>query len=220
MTDSPAVAALLKDVGLGDLVPKFENESGVLNFYPAFGKNPNRLINNLIVSQDKTVDATWWYDCHEDGDTLRVGDRTTFNARNLDSPYWKAAIRQRRALVIGTAIGESNKVGSTNEHYLMKAKKGLLIGAVYREFSNGLYSTAVITRPPHDRFSQYHEKSIPFFLPHNKDFVAAWLADDMDDPRLIAELDNARIQTDLDVSRVKTFKGGVAMSESEVLTAD
>ena len=57
--------------------------------------------------------------------SLRVGDRTTFNARNLDSPFWKGAVRHHRAIVVGTALGESNKVGSTNEHYLMNAKERL-----------------------------------------------------------------------------------------------
>lgn len=39
VTDSPAVIALLEQIGLGDVVPSFQQEKeGILNFYPAFGK--------------------------------------------------------------------------------------------------------------------------------------------------------------------------------------
>jgi len=218
---SPGVFNILRKVGLDNLIPAFEKEdAGKLNFYPAFGKNPNRQIENLIVSPNKTVDATWWFDCKPDGDTLEVGDRTTFNARNLDSPFWKGAVRHNRAIVVGTALGESNKVGSTNEHYLMNAKGAILFGAVYREFENGCYSTAVITRPPHERFSKYHQKSIPCFLPHDKDFVSAWLDGDAKDALVMSELDNPKIHQDLAVTKVKTFKGGESLSDDELLVAD
>ncbi len=124
VTDSPAVMDLLEQVGLGDLAPTFRNEvGGKLNFYPAFGKNPNRKISNIIINPSDTVDATWWFDCKPDGETLAVGDRTTFNARNLDSPFWKRAIRHNRGIVIATAVGESNKVGKMSERYLMESDK-------------------------------------------------------------------------------------------------
>jgi len=160
ITDSPHVIALLEEVGLTQTIPLFVNESSttnIINFYPAFGKSPERQITNLIVSGDRTVDATWWFDAKPDGETLQVGDRTTFNARNLDSPYWGKFIRERRAVVVATAVGESNPRGKGKAHYLMKPTSGaLLIGAVYRRFSNGLFSCAVVTRPPIDCFSQYH----------------------------------------------------------------
>ncbi len=220
-TNSPAITTLLKDVGLNDLVPTFKSESGgLLNFYPAFGNNPNRQIKNLIISPAKTVNATWWYDCSESEDTLIVGKRTTFNARNLSSSFWKGAIRHRRAIVIATAVGESKRVHTTNEHYLMQAENALLLGAVHQKFDNGCYSTAVITRPPHDRFSKFHDKAIPFFLPHNKEFIEAWLSDESDNVLVMSELDKARIHTDLKVTKVKNFKGGEALGDTELLTAD
>lgn len=221
VTDSPAVIELLEEIGLNDLVPTFKKEEGdKLQFYPAFGKNPDRKIQNLIISPTKTVDATWWFDCKPNGDSLEVGDRTTFNARNLDSPFWKGSIRHHRALVVGTALGESNKVGSSNEHYLMEGEGAILFGAVYREFDNGCFSTAVITRPPHERFSKFHEKSIPCFLPHNKDFISAWLEGDADDPIVMSELENPKIHQNLSVTKVKTFKRGEALSEPVLLQAD
>ncbi len=74
ITDSPDVIALLEDVGLTQTIPLFVNDgltqtiplfvnesstSNVINFYPAFGKVPERQITNLIVSGDSTIDATW-----------------------------------------------------------------------------------------------------------------------------------------------------------------
>ena len=227
ITDSPDVIALLEEVGLTQTIPLFANESStsnVINFYPAFGKAAERQITNIIVSSDSTIDATWWFDAKPVGNTLEVGNRTTFNARNLDSPYWGKFIRERRAIVVATAVGESNPVGKGKSHYLMKPTSGaLLIGAVYRRFSNGLFSCAVVTRPPIDSFSQYHEKSIPCFLPHDSHAINAWLTADKlgslnDEVEYI--LDNPRIYTDLEVTRVKTFKSAQAIGEVNTLKAD
>ena len=227
ITDSPYVIALLEEVGLTQTIPLFVNESSttkIINFYPAFGKSPERQITNLIVSGDRTVDATWWFDAKPDGETLQVGDRTTFNARNLDSPYWGKFIRERRAVVVATAVGESNPRGKGKAHYLMKPTSGaLLIGAVYRRFSNGLFSCAVVTRPPIEGFSQFHEKSIPCFLPHNAHAVKAWLAADTEG-RLNNDvefmLNHPRLYTDLEVTQVKTFKNAEVIGEPVLLKAE
>ena len=227
ITDSPDVIALLEEVGLTQTIPLFVNESStsnVINFYPAFGKVPERQITNLIVSGDSTIDATWWFDAKPNGNALTVGDRTTFNARNLDSPYWSKFIRERRAVVVATAVGESNPLGKGKAHFLMKPATGaLLIGAVYRRFSNGLFSCAVVTRPPIDGFCQYHEKSIPCFLPHDSHAINAWLTTDKHgslNNEVEYILNNPRIYTDLEVTRVKTFKSAQAMGEVNILKAD
>ena len=227
ITDSPDVIALLEEVGLTQTIPLFVNESStsnVISFYPAFGKVPERQITNLIVSGDSTIDATWWFDAKPVGDTLEVGNRTTFNARNLESPYWSKFIRERRAVVVATAVGESNPLGKGKAHYLMKPATGaLLIGAVYRRFSNGLFSCAVVTRPPVEGFRQYHEKSIPCFLPHNAHAINAWLAADTQgslNNEVEYILNNPRVYTDLEVTRVKTFKSAEAIGEVNVLKAD
>ena len=227
ITDSPDVIALLEEVGLTQTIPLFANESSssnVINFYPAFGKAAERQITNLIVSSDSTIDATWWFDAKPVGNTLEVGNRTTFNARNLDSPYWGKFIRERRAIVVATAVGESNPVRKGKAHYLMKATSGaLLIGAVYRRFSNGLFSCAVVTRPPIDGFRQYHEKSIPCFLPHDSHVINAWLTADKHgslNNEVEYILNNPRIYTDLEVTRVKTFKSAEAMDEGNILKGD
>lgn len=220
VTDSPHVIALLEEVGLGQTLPLFKEEASlrnVVNFYPAFGRAPEKQISNLIVGPSTTINATWWFDAKPMGDTLAVGERTTFNARNLDSPYWQKAITKRRGVVVATAIGESNPVGKGKAHYLMKPQKGaLLLGAVYRIFSNGSFSCAVVTRPPREDFSQYHEKSIPCFLPHDKSVIEAWLhqGQNVEVDEILAK---PKLYTNLEVTKVKSFKGGEALGSSTIL---
>lgn len=115
VTDSPEVGQLLEEIGLGDLVqPLFSRSpTGMEQFYPAFGGDPGRQIRGLIIQQNgkpTLVDATWWFDCTARGDRLEVGKRTTFNARNLDSPFWTGPLRHHRGIVLATGIGESKKV--------------------------------------------------------------------------------------------------------------
>jgi hypothetical protein len=64
-------------------------------YYPAFGQDPNKTIDIVIEENGelKQVAATWWYDCSDSFEGLRVGTRTTFNARNLDSSYWQGALQ-------------------------------------------------------------------------------------------------------------------------------
>lgn len=137
------------------------------HFYPAFGGAANKQIKGLIIQEDgklKAVDATWWYDCEESEGQLIVNNtRTTFNARNLESRYWKSGIRHHRAIVLATAIGEGKGVGKEKRSYFMEGEKPLLLGAVYRPFPNGLYSTAIITRDAHLRFDKYHDKAFPYW---------------------------------------------------------
>ncbi len=222
VTDSPDVIALLEEVGLTQTIPLFKTEAqhaDVINFYPAFGKVAQKQITNLIVDHQSTIDATWWFDAKPAGDALDVGDRTTFNARNLDSPYWHKAVSLRRGVVVATAVGESNPLGKGKAHYFMQPTCGaLLLGAVYRVFSNGCYSCAVITRPPRDDFSQFHEKSMPCFLPHDKEVISAWLRQGMncDVEQLLA---TPRIYTDLTITKVKTFKHAEPLDEPVLLKA-
>lgn len=224
VTDSPAVIALLEEVGLQQTIPLFRDEAherNVINFYPAFGKVATKRITNLIVNHSDTIDATWWFDGKPQNDTIQLGDRTTFNARNIDSPYWKKAITHRRGVVVATALGESNpnKNNKGKAHYLIKPESGAcLIGAVYRIFSNGAYSCAVITRPPINSFSEYHEKSIPCFLPHDRHAIEAWLHSDMNN-EVDQLLSSPRIYTNMVVTKVKTFKDAEPLAPTEKLPA-
>lgn len=181
-------------------------------YYPAFGQNPERKIDIIIEEQGqlKSVKATWWYDCVDTPQGLQVGKRTTFNARNLTSQYWQAPLRQRRALVIATGLGESKLVGKTKHQYYMTSDQPFALGALYQKFSNEQYACAVITRDTHPKMEPYHDKAFPGFLPIDADFLRLWLAKSVSQhPAIDQMLDSPALYTSLCVQRVKTYKDKV-----------
>ena len=203
----------------------FPEEGGEeqIHYYPAFGKDANRTIDIIIRDEGKLkrVNATWWFDCAEHGGQLVVGDRTTFNARNLESPYWKSAIRSRRAIIVATGLGESKIIDGKKHQYLMTSTKPIFIGAVYRKFPGDLYSCALITRDSHPRFDAYHDKAFPLFLPYDNGFPELWLSDEREDhPAIAALLDQPKLFPSLEVQEVKSFKLGKAMGSPTFLEAD
>jgi putative SOS response-associated peptidase YedK len=210
---------LLRQPGL------FPEEGGeeAIHFYPAFGKNPDRTIDIIIREEGglKRVNATWWFDCSELEGRLVVGDRTTFNARNLESSYWKSAIRRQRAIIVATGLGESKMIDGKKHQYLMTSSQPIFIGAVYRKFSNDLYSCALITRDAHPRFDAYHDKAFPLFLPYDEAFLELWLSDEREDhPAIASLLDTPKLFPSLDVQEVKSFKQGQPMGRPTFLEAD
>lgn len=226
VTDTPEVKELLEELGMGGLFEPLvsEAQARMEQFYPAFGGNPSRRIRGLIIQEEgkpRLVDATWWFDCKESGDTLEVGKRTTFNARNLDSPYWKDALRHHRGIVIATGIGESKKIEGRKHQYLMEGTRPFLLGTLYRPFTNGQYSCAVITRDAHVKFEPYHDKAFPFFLPATPAFTQTWLAEDTPQANEIDELlEHPKLYATLNVEEVKTFKSGETSENATVLAAD
>lgn len=219
------IPAFIRTMGMPDLFQDPPPPDRPIHFYPAFGGAVNRTIPDLII-QDRekpiTVDATWWFDCHEDDESnFTVGSRTTFNARNLESPYWKAAIRHNRAIVVATAIGEGKLIDGKNAHFLVECATPLLLGAVYRRYPSGRYSTAIITRDAHPRFDKYHDKAFPFFLPPDPQLLKLWLSSAPETDSTIADLLNhPAIYNELKITRVKTLKGGVAIGEPEIVAPD
>lgn len=213
VTDCPEIQDLLEDIGLGELADRYRpTEHTIEHYYPAFGGDPERKIHGLIVPDDngaRTVDATWWYDCEPIGKTLKVGERTTFNARNLDSPYWRGPLLHRRALVVATGLGETKVIDGIKRHFLIEGTLPFLLGALYQRFDNGCYSCAVMTRDIHPRFEPYHDKAFPCFIPAAKAFVDAWLYDIHALPKPVATyLEHPRIVVPLRISPVKTFRSG------------
>ncbi len=97
----------------------------------------------------------------------------------------------------------------------------MLLGAVYQKFPSGKYSCAIITRDEHYRFTLYHDKAFPLFLPYNLKFLKLWLSQVDDSNAQIAQLLSApKIFADLIITPVKTFKGGVPVGPTEYLKAD
>jgi putative SOS response-associated peptidase YedK len=214
----------LELLGISGYYEDENDEPELKHFYPAFGGNPNRTIEGLIIEEDgelKLVDATWWYDCNEVDGEFKVGERTTFNARNLEGRYWKSAIRHRRAIVVATGLGEGKTIDGKNKHFLVTSDRLLLLGAVYQRFPSGRYSCAIITRDAHPRFEAYHEKAFPLFLPYNVEYLKLWLSQaDEQQPQIAHLLASPKIFANLSILPVKTFKGGVATGEMEYLPAD
>ena len=225
VTDNPFFQELMLQIGLQQLYqPLLSAAADIEQFYPAFGGNPQRLIRGLVIEEDgekKLIDATWWFDCSENGDDLTVGKMTTFNARNLASPFWQGALQTNRAVVIATELGESKFQNRKKHQYLMQGERPFLLGALYRKFPNGKYSCAVITRDSHPKFEPYHEKAFPLFLPPDAEFIAKWLAKDVTELHEFDELlKSPKLYPALTVAEVKTFKAGKKVGEDVFLASD
>jgi putative SOS response-associated peptidase YedK len=195
------------------------------SFYPAFGQEPNKTVDIIIEEEGtlKQVSATWWFDCSVKDDFLIVGPRTTFNARNLLSPYWSHSLRCKRAILLTTGLGESKKVGKTKHQYYMSSGAVFVLGVLYQKHSNGKYSCAVITRDTHPKMAPYHDKAFPCFLPTDDEFLKVWLDANIQQHESINYvLDNPTLYPTLNVQRVKTYKGKQAYSSFSpvVLTSD
>jgi putative SOS response-associated peptidase YedK len=194
-------------------------------YYPAFGQDPNKTIDIVIEENGelKQVAATWWFDCSDSFEGLHVGTRTTFNARNLESLYWQDALHYNRAIVLATGIGESKVVGKTKHQYYMQSDEVFVLGALYRKFSEGRYSCAVITRDAHPKMEPYHDKAFPGFLPNNDEFLKLWLSKSVHQHQEIDKVLNlATLYPTLKVQRVKTYKDKVPYQSFNpvVLTSD
>lgn len=225
VTDRPAFRELMEQLGWDELIePLTSSNDSIQHFYPAFGGNPNRKIKGLIIDEKgkhRAVDATWWFDCQAEDDELVVGKRTTFNARNLDSPLWRGALRHHRAIVIADGLGESRKIDGKKHQYLMESKKPFLLGALYRRFSNGHYSCAIITRDAHPKFEPYHDKAFPLFLPNDRELVNTWLNGCITESEEIDNLLNhPKLFPDLLVQEVKTYKNALPIGDQILLQAD
>lgn len=215
----------LKLIGMPQLEFKFPEDSRAQHFYPAWGNVPERQIKDLIIREDgklKTVDATWWYGCSERGDTLWVNNKIhTFNARNLHQEYWQSAIRQHRGIAVSTGLGEAIGPVGKEQRFYVQSDRPLLMGCVYKHFSNGKYSCAVITRDAHPRFKDFHDDAFPLMLPYDESFLNFWLSDTPPDhPAIAALLRAPKIFTNLIVTPVKTYKDAVAKGESVVVQPD
>ena len=222
--NDPTVAKVFDLLGQPDLFKQLTKNTvyDVENFYPAFGGNANRKITGIIIQGREgleLLDATWWFDCTKSGKSLEIGKRTTYNARNLDSPFWKGAFRHNRGILVATAFGESSMVGKTKHQYLMEGNRGaILLGAVYRRFSNGQASCAVITREASPEFAEFHEKAMPLMLPAKKTFLKTWLHPDIKESPIIDDVvNNSIVRTGLRVTEVKSFKSGIPVNDQTIL---
>lgn len=179
------------------------------NAYPAFGGDTSRRIPLLINENGefKQVSAIWWFDTFSEDNITYIGKRTSFNARNLQSPFWKGALNKCRGLVLATQLGESKLVGKTKHQYLMQSKAPFMLGAIYKRLPNNDYACAIITRDAHPKMSPYHDKAFPLFLPFQNAFIDMWLgAANAQEPQIQSLLNEPILVPNLHVQRVKTYK--------------
>jgi len=222
VTDRPAFRGLIRQLGWEEILGDQPKETQ--QFYPAFGGDATRQIKGLVIEEqgrECAVDATWWFDCEDQDGQLVVGKRTTFNARNLDSPYWKGALRHHRGVVIADGIGESKVINGKKHQYLMESDTPFLLGALYHRFPSGQYACAIITRDEHPKFRPYHDKAFPLFLPLDRAFLGIWLdSSAAQDDEIDELLRHPRLFPTLNVQEVKTYKSAQPIGDPELLTAD
>ena len=190
------------------LIPEFSGNR-TEQYYPAFGGDASRQIAVVINHYGllKKVYATWWFDCALENQQLIVGPRTSFNARNLSSPFWQHALKYQRGVVFATGLGESKVVGKSKHQFYFHSDGLFALGALFRRFANGSYSAAVITRDAHAEFNDYHDKAFPLFLPMQRDYLLDWLDPNVQHPeRFMDLLEHPRLFQPLQVQRVRTFK--------------
>jgi putative SOS response-associated peptidase YedK len=198
----------LKQLNFDDLIPTFSAPI-TEKCYPAFGGDAQRKIPIIILEQGriKKVYATWWFDCYQDGEQLVVGRRTTFNARNLSSPFWQHAFYNQRGILLATGLGESKMVGKSKQQFYFSSEHVFCLGVLYKRFANGQYSAAIITRDAHPKFVAFHDKAFPLFLPLRTEFARVWLTPEQDiEPSISRLLADPVLYPELKVQRVKTFK--------------
>jgi putative SOS response-associated peptidase YedK len=226
----PWITGLAKSpIGLTELVHNWPRYQA----YPAFGADTNKRNPILIEegNQFKLVNAVWWFDAStyqsKDANGITqletvLGKRTSFNARNLESTFWKPALKTRRAVAIASQIGESKLVGKTKHQYLMQSKTPFLLGALYQKLLNGDYCCAIITRNPHTKMMPYHDKAFPFFIPNEFSALNKWLSPSESNlPFINGLLEAPKLCPTLHVSRVKTYKNQVPIGNiSATLISD
>ncbi|WP_371195613.1 SOS response-associated peptidase family protein [Glaciecola sp. SC05] len=199
-------------------------QPGNFDAYPAFGGDINRRVPLLIQErgEDKWVNAIWWFDGMVEDKLTYLGSRTSFNARNLNSPYWKAALEHSRGCIIASEIGESKLLGKTKHQYLLSSDEPFLLGALYRKLENGDYCCAVITRDAHPKMAPYHDKAFPLFLPIQETFLRDWLSPQVQASASIdALLAQPKLFPTLRVQRVKTYKDKQPIGQvNDVLLSD
>lgn len=179
--------------------------------------------------QYHVVDAIWWFKLQrEAGGFKPMRKVTSFNARNLELNLWKGPVKTHRCIIPATAIVETieDEYNPKIKHsYLMDAPTGMLLGGLYAEYkdSNGevTYSCTVITLDPHKRFSKYHNKATPLFLPLDPKLLTTWLDPTFTDFEYFRGLiDTPQLPVDLIVTKVNNSRGLIPQGEPETLKMD
>lgn len=217
-------AEALKPSGLGNIYAELDGRPpGKSSFQPAVANLMHRTIPDVVIENDegerKLINPVWWYDTVIKNGELRSAGKQSFNARNLQLPTWQEPIRYRRGIAMMTGLGESIFTKPENkgkQQFLMRAEKPILLGILYQRLDDDIYSAAVITRQPQNKFKVYHDKATPFFINPDKYFVDKWLSKKVteEDPDIADLLLRPTWFQRMEVQRVKTFTGAQLFKNS------
>jgi len=219
LNQARVIAEKLRSAGISQALDCFGESQdihaagSIVRARPAFGKNPNARLPGMLWSQNRQLDIhdpIWWFDIDDNG---KFGDRASYNARNLHYPLWRDAVNRGRAVYLATAIGEKS---STGQQYRMVANEPFFLGGLMKQVGND-YAGTIITRDPHERFSRYHHKAFPLFIPIDR--VQDWLFSD-DDQVIKDILDHPTLPVDFEVTPVKSYVSAQPVGPSEILSAD
>lgn len=150
---------------------------------------------------------------------------STFNARAGklgSSPLWKRRFPSQRAIIPASGFHEwTGPRGGKQCHHIRAAAGAIAFAGLYEiwEFDGQrVPAFAIITLPPHPRFSHIHAKSFPLML--TPDDFELWLDPDLRNTDPFQHLFTSHIPVPLDITPVRSPETLAAMGEAEILPAD
>ena len=174
VTDDPVTKALSEALGISGKRLNYSNDiapGGKVSIVRDC--SGNRLVN----------DALWWL--FLDKDTLKPNYKyASFNSRSdkLNQPRSLAYQPFRSARCIIPASGFVEGLGDKKTYFHLRPEhSAIAFGGLYREWINHqtgelIYSTSIITLPPHKKLESIHPKSIPLMLPLKESgVIERWL---------------------------------------------
>jgi putative SOS response-associated peptidase YedK len=204
---------------------RYLEEWGINEALPMGRFWPGTTMTGVIIESAEqgihAIDAIWWFLlAPKDGQLKPDRKITCFNARNLDGRLWKSPFKTSRCLIPVSAIVETKG----KQSYLMEAEGGAFLGGLYRTWGDGaqqVHSCSVITCPPPPRFSEYHDKSIPLFMPLDDGILRRWLDPTFHEADFFrGMIDTPGLPYDFTVAPVKNSQHVEPLGEFEVLGRD
>lgn len=194
---------------------------------------PGSKMSGVIFQREDAIhmiDAVWWYKLHWDSEKdkwVPLRKVASFNARNLENPLWRKPVKTHRCIIPATAIVETieDPDDKKKKHsYLMESPEGMLLGGLFGEYKHGdetTYSCTVVTLNSHERFSKYHNKATPLFLPLDEKLLATWLDPTFTDFDYFRGLiETPQLPIAFDVTRVNNSQGLIPEGTVEILDRD
>lgn len=215
VTDSPEIRALMEQLGLPGITPRFQNN------VPPGG------IGEFVIeaADDRYLLPGIWsllVEPRPEGHGYRPNPKFhTFNARSdrlASSPLWKKVYPSKRCIVPVSAFHEWQGKQLYNIHPLDEATA---LAGLWKSWHFGeeqVNSFTVITLPPHPRFSHIHPKSIPLML-RPKDFDL-WLDPGFHQVEAFQSLMKTHIPASLVCEPVRSTKNLERIGSAEILPAD